>query len=124
GGYDPIFIYLHETDFCFRTQLAGHALTFVPDAVLAVRFRRDRKSTFKQSYRWGEYNILLFKRYKSYGALPKHRWKRLFLELRYVISQLFRWYKLDDGQKMRTLWLLGWLLGKFKGMIRYRTGPY
>lgn len=124
GGYDPEFVYLHETDFCFRMQQAGHSLHFVADAVIAVRFRRDRRSTWLQTCRWGEYNVLLAKKYRHTAAPRNRRWHRLWRELRKLLRYLLRWKRLDEGEKMRVIWLAGWFCGKIRGMVRYRSGPY
>ena len=37
GGFDPAFAYLEDTEFSLRAQFAGHAIAFVPDAVMHVR---------------------------------------------------------------------------------------
>jgi glycosyltransferase involved in cell wall biosynthesis len=124
GGYDPVFVYLHETDFCFRVQLAGHELHFVPDAVLAVRLRRGRASTFKQAFRWAEYNILLSKRYKAFGPPPKQRWIRLWRDTVRAATRLPRWRRSSQVEQIRTLWQLGSQLGKIKGVIKYLAAPY
>jgi glycosyltransferase involved in cell wall biosynthesis len=124
GGYDPLFVYLHETDFCFKAQLGGHDLHFVPDAVLAVRLRQDRASTFKQALHWAEYNTLLAKRYRSFGEPPKQRWTRLWRDTARVARQLVRWSRLDERQRMNTAWHFGSQLGKIKGVIKYRAAPY
>lgn len=124
GGYDPRFIYLHETDFCFRMQLAGHSLTFVRDAVQNVRFRRDTRATFYQSMHWGEYNVLLFRKYRGHGEPARGRWKRLMFDSLHVVRLLSQWRKFSPGQRMNTMWLSGWLIGKLKGMILYRSAPY
>ena len=124
GGYDPSFVYLHETDFCFKAQLDGHELHFVPDAVLAVRLRRDYTATFKQAFHWAEYNVRLAKRYKSYGEPPKRCWIRLWRDTARIATQLVSWSRVSEQQKMNLAWQSGTQLGKIKGVIKYRANPY
>lgn len=124
GGYDPKFIYLHETDFCFRMQLAGHTLSFVREAVQNVRFRRDNRATFYQSMHWGEYNVLLFRKYRGTGEPAHGRWKRLLHDGVHVVRLMSQWRRFSPGQRMSAMWLSGWLIGKLKGMILYRSAPY
>lgn len=124
GGYDPKFVYLHETDFCFRVQLVGHELSFVPEAVLKVRFRRDKRSAFYQSLHWGQYNMLLFRKYRNYGKPLRRRWNRLLRDSQQALRLFRRWHRLTPGEQMNAIWSTGWLLGKIKGIFLYRMAPY
>src|SRR3546814_239141 len=73
GGFDEDILILEDTDFCWRVQLSGTALHFVPEAVLHVRLRPDTKTMCRQARRWGEYNVLLYKLYRKRG-MPSIRW--------------------------------------------------
>ena len=74
GGFDESLPILHDTDYCWRLQLAGTELYFVPDAVLHVRFRDTLGGMYRQARGYAEYNVLLYKRYRPLG-MPKLSWQ-------------------------------------------------
>src|SRR6185503_5469794 len=83
GGFDEGLPYLEDTDYCFRAQLSGIPLQFLPDAVVHYRFRDRQQALFNQARHWGKYNVLMYKRYRQNMRLAKP-WKR----------HLSRWYTL------------------------------
>jgi len=118
GGFDRTLPLLHDTDFCFRLQLSGVPLQFVPEAVVHIRFREDLPAIYHQARRYAEYNVLLYKRYRSRGMPPLH-WKQgarawwlllrgaLFLRSR---NDLAYW-----------LWQCGWRVGRVQGSLKHRV---
>ncbi|HWO42625.1 MAG TPA: glycosyltransferase, partial [Candidatus Eisenbacteria bacterium] len=71
GGFDETLPYLEDTDYCFRVQLAGWPLEFVPEAVMHVRLAPHAKALFHQARMWAQYNVLMSKRYGSGARLPR-----------------------------------------------------
>ena len=69
GGFDES-LYLEDTDFCWRAQLAGASLHFEPNAVIHVRFRPTTRRIYQQARTWGEGNVVLYKKYRPLG-MPK-----------------------------------------------------
>lgn len=124
NGYDEKLIYLHDTDFCFKVQLAGSPLHFVGDAVIKIRFRTNLRKTYQQARNWAEYNVLLAKRYSHHGSPPANRWRRLYRDGKTVLRMLIHWPRLDEDERYRTMWVLGWELGKIKGMVKYWAPPF
>lgn len=123
-GYDEKLIYLHDTDFCFKAQLAGSPLHFVHDAVIKIRFRSNKRKTYLQARNWAEYNVLLAKRYRHHGPPPVHRWRRLYRDGITILRKFSHWPRLTEEERYRTMWMLGWELGKFKGMVKYFAPPF
>lgn len=70
GGFDESLPYLHDTDYCWRIQLAGTELHFVPEAVVHIRTRHTLPGIFRQARNWAEYNVLMYKRYLRYAPAP------------------------------------------------------
>ena len=70
GGFDESLSLLHDTDFCWKVQLKGIKLHFVPDAVIHIRFRDSIKGIYQQALGYGEYNVKIYRRYRSLG-MPK-----------------------------------------------------
>ena len=83
GGYDEDLPALEDTDYCWRIQLAGTELVFVPEAVVHIRYRAGTWALARQSYRFGIYNVLMCRRYRGrgMGRLP-------------VLAGVARWVKM------------------------------
>lgn len=118
GGFDESMLRLQDTDYCWRIQLKGVKLHFIPEAVVHIRFRSTLKDNFNQARSWGEYNVYIYKKYQLFG-MPKLSWKsgtKSWLKLMKRIPQLYK-------KENRNKWLLrfGWLLGRLQGSIKYRV---
>lgn len=118
GGFDESMLRLMDTDYCWRIQLAGTQLHFVPEAILHMRVRGSITSSIIQAWLWGRYNVLMYKKYRPFG-MPKLNWKR----------GLGTWIKLvRDLPKFRrrrefSRWLfrMAWYFGRLEGCVRYRV---
>lgn len=120
NGFDEAWLELEDTEFCWRTQLAGFPLHFAADAVVHIRLRNEHKKSFSQAFRWGRNNVRLYKRFRS--QMPTLSWKQgvrwwlYFLGPRYMVSQLK-----DSSKRLRWLWQVSWRLGRVVGSVRYAT---
>lgn len=118
GGFDESLPVLEDTDYCWRMQLAGHRLTFVPDGVTHVRFRQATREIFGQARRYGAFNVVLYRRYQQHG-MPKLHWKQgakawysLFRRLPHL---------LDSTRRAKWIRDLGWQLGRLEASVKCRT---
>jgi len=121
GGFDESLPYLEDTDYVWRAQLAGASIHFVPEAVMRVRFRKDLRGIYRQKRNYAEYNVLLSRRYRSYGEPMPHPWRKYFMGWR----NLFRTVRKLRYPGPRADWVgqLGTMVGKTKGVIKYRVPP-
>lgn len=125
GGFDPKLPYLHDTDFCFRLQMGGVNLTFVPDAVMHVRMREDMRSLFRQSVHYAEYNVILAKKYRQTATPVPHPWRRFAKEWRRIVRLSLRQRRSASPLERAHFWrTLGWQLGKTKGIVAHWAAPY
>jgi glycosyltransferase involved in cell wall biosynthesis len=118
GGLDERFTTCEDTDFCFRVQLKGVALHFVPEAVVHYRYRHTLRDLFRQAIAYSEGNVEIYKEYRPRG-MPEthlrqglHRWNILIqssLEVR------------DQSDLARWLWEFGWRVGRVKGSLKYKV---
>jgi len=118
GGFDESMPYLFDTDFCWRVQLAGTKLHVAPQAILHVRYRDTPYSIFKQARNYGEYNVLLYKKYRQQG-MPKLSWKkgvRAWLDLLLSLPEIRH-----NEERAQLLWGIGWRLGRLYGCLKYRV---
>ncbi|TWH71528.1 glycosyltransferase [Modestobacter roseus] len=65
GGFDESLLCLEDTDFCWRVQLAGWPLTFVPEALLHMRLRSSLAGMLTQGRRYGAATAELEHRYPA-----------------------------------------------------------
>ena len=110
GGFDESLPILCDTDFCWKMQLHGVQLHFVPDALIYIRFRPSLRALYRQARNYGYYNVILYKRYQQYGMphLSRKRglraWGDLVVRLPKVRdkSGLARWVR-DFAWRMGRL---------------------
>jgi GT2 family glycosyltransferase len=120
GGFDEELLGLEDTDYCFRLQLSGVNLQFVPEALVHYRFKNRNKALFNQARYWGQYNVLMYKRYRQ-DMRVENPWRR----------HLSRWYGLirrapsllDERNRLAWMKTLGTQVGVLQGAIRYRVPP-
>jgi glycosyltransferase involved in cell wall biosynthesis len=118
GGFDETMSCLEDTDYCWRVQLAGAKLCFVPDAIIHIRYRDGLGSMYRQGRRWGEGNVWVYKKFRRFG-MPELSWKlgvRAWWEL-----LLSFWHVHSKNDFCRWLWHFGWRMGRLQGSIEYRV---
>ncbi len=116
GGFDESMPYLFDTDYCFKVQLAGTPLHFVPEAVLHTRVPCKINDIYRKALSNGEYNVVLYQRYRPLG-MPKLSPKT---GLRAWIG-LLSWLPQIRNKKARADWVwgFGWRVGRLRGSIKY-----
>lgn len=123
GGFDQSLPRLMDTDYCFRIQLAGTKLHFVPNAVVHVRQRDNLRALFHQRRVWAKYNVLMFKRYRPSDI--KIPWTRAWFEYAKNCIYLLIAIPQIRHKKGRLKWvcLLAGQIGRLQGSIQYRVSP-
>ena len=118
GGYDETLLRLQDTDYCWKIQLAGTKLQFIPEAVVHYRFRHSIAGLYQQAHLWGEYNVLLYKKYRPLGmpAISLHKGVKGWLRLLKNFPQLL-------SKDERAFWMksFAWRMGRLQGSIKYRV---
>jgi len=118
GGFDESFMVLEDTDYCWRIQLRGEKLVFVPDALINTRFRGERADIYRQARQWADYNVKIYKKYRAFG-MPKLSWKTGVRTWRTLLRRLPReWY---GEKRVRWLWDFNWAVGRLIACIKYRV---
>jgi glycosyltransferase involved in cell wall biosynthesis len=121
GGFDESMLAAFDIDYCFRVQLAGTTLHFIPDALIHLRYRDTLTALYRQGRTWEMHNILLYKKYRKYRPpdMPPLAWK----------DGISAWLKLllsaqhIRGKASRALWVwrLAQLVGSLQGSMKYQT---
>jgi glycosyltransferase involved in cell wall biosynthesis len=120
GGFDENLPYLEDTDYCFRLQLTGIKLHFLAEAVVHYRFKDRHHALFNQARHWGQYNVLMYKRYRESMRL-EHPWKRHLSLWRSLIRRSP--CLLEKEQRLAWMKTLGTQVGILQGSIKYRVSP-
>jgi glycosyltransferase involved in cell wall biosynthesis len=118
GGFDETMLACEDADLCWRVQHAGLPLYFARDAVVHVRLRTSLTAMCRQARLWGEYNVVLYKKYRPLG-MPA---LKPLQGLRNVIGTLRRFPQLGR-QRTRSEWLweANWMVGRIVGSLKHRT---
>ena len=121
GGFDERYLFGNDdVELCFRAQLRGYGLGFAADAVVQYRHRPHGRGLFRQFYRYGRNEPLLYETYRVWG-MPRptagqvvRRWGRLVLE-----TPLAR----SPEERGRWLVIAGFSAGRLVTAVR-RQVPY
>jgi len=118
GGFDESMRLLEDTDYCWRIQLTGHSFGFADKGVVHIRFPDDPRGALRQARTWGEFNVLLYKKYRPQG-MPKLNVKEGLRAWMRLIRRLPRLRHADVRPAL--LWQLNWRYGRLKGCIKHRV---
>ncbi|MBU3921389.1 MAG: glycosyltransferase [Alphaproteobacteria bacterium] len=93
-----------DVDYCWRVQLAGMKLTFVPEALVHYRLRDTAAGRFKQARNYGRGHVNLHIRY---GMRPW--WRYLAFSLyRLVRAGIFNVFGTLFGKRPFAYWVYDW----------------
>lgn len=112
GGGDDI-------ELCWRAQLAGHQLAFVPEAVMHYRLRGDRRSGYRQARLYGRSLPQLYRQFRPFGMPPVDlaetvgRWWGLVRDLPAAIT--------DPVVRGQLGYRFFQRVGRLEGCVRYRV---
>lgn len=120
GGVDEALPYLHDTDLCWKIQLAGTPLDFAPEAVIHTRLRHSLKGIYRQACSWGEYNVILYKRYRPFG-MPKLSLRTGLSAWLQILRTLPKYWSMDMVNRAQFTWSLAWRIGRLKGSLKHRV---
>jgi len=117
GGFDESFLYLQDTDYCWRVQLNGTKLSFVAGAIMHMRYRENLWQTYLQSVHWATDDIKLYKNYLDRG-MPLYPTKQsavTFYRFMKKLPDLFL-----DKRRQSFIWKAGMIFGSIRGSLKYR----
>lgn len=118
GGFDESINLGNDVDFSWRLNMAGVPLTFVPDAVVFYRYRRDLRGIFRQAWSYGEAGPVLFRKYRGVG-MPRRSGRAA---LRFHLAGLWRLVRVrSKGDLAGAIFLIGIRAGLIHGSIRHGT---
>ena len=119
GGWNEDYWVGGDAELCWRAQLAGHTLAFVPDAVVHYRYRDTTAGAVRQQYAWGQADPMLYRDFRAAGC-RRRPWGRMAgSAAKAVVSTP----ALLAGEAARGRWLrrTALLAGRAVGSARART---
>ncbi|HEX5615375.1 MAG TPA: glycosyltransferase [Acidimicrobiia bacterium] len=116
GGFDESLVNGSDVELSHRFWRNGVELTYVPDAVVAYRYRATTRGLYRQARNYARVKPVLVARFRSEGtALPSpFSWRRWVWLARNVL--LVR----TAAGRARWVWVLGGCVGEVQGMWRVR----
>lgn len=119
GGWDETYPAVNDVPFCWRVQLQGYPLAYVPDAVVRYRARSDLRGLARQHRAFGRQHARLYRDFRSAGAQRAsavrvvRRWARITVS----VPDLFR-----SGDRRRAWVRLTMMsLGRIQGSVEFRV---
>lgn len=113
--YDVPFA--EDVELCWRLQLGGFPLVFAPDAVVRRRYRDTNLGLYRQSRGYGLGQAALYRKYKAAG-MPGRTMRQTLRDWTWMV----RATTILRSKHGTGLWfhMLGYLVGRLKGSLRYR----
>ena len=120
GGFDERYRdSCEDRDYCYRLQLAGTPLTFVPDAVLNYRHRTEVLKMYGQQRSYARGHVQIYRQYRDLGLGRPSILRSVALWVAMPVRLIFA---LSSKQRF-TAWMvrLGWQVGQVEGYLRNRV---
>lgn len=120
GGFDPDLRAREDTDFCWKVQLEGIPLHFVPETAVHYRYPVSYRSMYRQSKLLAEFQVLLYRRYRPLGMteVPFRKMLRGKATWRRLLRQLLNLRRADRADRARFVRDVGDKVGRLKGSLR------
>jgi glycosyltransferase involved in cell wall biosynthesis len=68
GGFNPDYrMASGDVELCYRAQVQGYTIGYVPDAIVHYRHRSSLKALARQMYRRGQVEVQLYRDFRRYG---------------------------------------------------------
>ncbi len=117
GGFAEQLRVGEDIDFCWRLQLAGFGLRFVPGAVVAKRGRATGVALARQSIAYGQSDVVLYTRFRAAG-MPRRSWQTV-RSWGWLVARLPTTVRPEGrAEWLRVLFIR---LGRLVGCVRYRV---
>lgn len=118
-GWDETYPAVNDVPFCWRVQLRGYPLAFVPDAVVHYRARASLRGLARQHHAFGRQHVRLYRDFRRFGAQRSsptraaRRWAKVVVSL----PDLFR--SADHRRAWVRVAMMS--LGRARGSLELRT---
>jgi glycosyltransferase involved in cell wall biosynthesis len=119
-GWDEAFAYGgSDVEFGWRAQLAGFSATFVPEAVMCLRFRDSLPALMRQHFRYGLSEPHLYRRFGPHG-MSRSDAREAVESWRWLASNVSR-LRAGEGKRGHWLRVAALRTGRVCGSLRWRV---
>lgn len=131
GGFDEYLLHAEDADYCWRLQLEGFEIHYLPEAVVQVRMGRINPSLaylYRRSRNRAASNYWSYKKYRHLGMLPPQPLKQSLAQWLYFLRSMPCACLLSKQE--RVSWLqtfvqqTGNLVGQLQGRMTNPCKPY
>ena len=118
GGWDTGYVAgSDDVDFCWRAAEAGYSVGWSADAVIAYRYRADRRALYRQYFRYGRTEARLVRRFAGVPRSGPRDVARVWKGLLTRLPALRR----DGTERVILLREIAYHAGRLYGSVRERT---
>ncbi|HEV7525484.1 MAG TPA: glycosyltransferase [Acidimicrobiia bacterium] len=118
GGFREEATYCEDVDICWRAQLLGNEIAFVPDAVVHYRPRATEREMYRQHRNFGHARAFLYREFRADG-MPRRTGREALAEWWIVAKAIPRLR--NRSELARWSRRLGRCVGRLQGSARYRV---
>lgn len=105
-----------DIDYCYRANLAGIPLQFVPNAAVHYRLRTQMRAHYRQGKNWGMSHVVLYQKYDP-TITPFRVFKHYGRSILKLLLQILSIFPNLASRKGFTqwIWAFGWCIGDLQG---------
>jgi GT2 family glycosyltransferase len=118
GGFADDMDYAEDIDLCWRAQLAGIPIHFVPGAVLRYRYRPSLWAMYRQHRNFGRASALLYRTYRDRG-MQARAGRAAFDEWVFIAKAALRIRSRTEAARWSRR--VGRCVGRLEGSLRQRV---
>jgi GT2 family glycosyltransferase len=118
GGFREHATLCEDVDICWRAQLAGYEIGFVPDAVVRYRSRPTLHDMYRQHRNYARAWPLLYREFRANG-MPKRSTRTALSEWASIVRSVPRLRTRTEAA--RWVRRTGRNVGRLEGSIRHRV---
>lgn len=119
GGWCEDYPRGEDVEFCWRVQLAGYPLTFVPEAVTGYRERDTLRGLVTQRFHFGSHAPQLYREFRCRGA-KRPRPAQVARRLGWLITRS-PYLLMSTTLRRRWLGMAAGMAGRAWGSVRWRV---
>ncbi len=119
-GFSEVFTRSQDVDFTWRLQIHGYFIKDIPEAIVYYRYRDTFWQSFKQTVKFADAHVLLYKHFACYG-MPRSPVKEAGQRYLWLAKKAKCLLGRSPQAKMKWLYQFELSWGRLLGSIRYRT---
>ena len=120
GGFCEEIVIGEDVDLSFRLQLKGYPIHDALNAVMHVRYRETLSGMWKQTIKFAEAHVYLYKKYAAHGY-PRRGVKEAWPLYKWLIRYATRLFVGPQQERQKWIRTCAACWGRIRGSLKYRT---